>query len=142
MPTLRASGVDFGMYVALAFATLLLTALVFSGKDFVVLFTADVGAEFAVKKGEAMKELVDRIEPVPRNRPWRQACETVCDEAGLSPREREIFVQLSTGYTAEAIAGELLISPNTVRTHVHNIYGKLDVHSRQELIDLVRNHTN
>ena len=64
----------------------------------------------------------------------------ICDEADLSPREREIFALLSTGHTAEAIANELSISANTVRTHVHNIYGKLDVHSRQELIDLVKSH--
>ena len=35
------------------------------------------------------------------------------------------------------IAEELVISENTVRTHVRHIYAKLDVHSHQELIDLV-----
>lgn len=142
MPSLQASHAYFGVYVALALATLLLTVLVFSGKDFTNLFTPDAETAFSIKEGEAMKDLVERAEPAIRNRPWKQACKAVCDEAGLSPREREIFAQLSTGYTAEAIANNLSISANTVRTHVHNIYGKLDVHSRQELIDLVKAHVN
>lgn len=140
MPALQANHADFGVYVALAFATLLLTVIVFSGKDFVTLFTTEAEAEFSMKQGETMKNLVERAEPGPQNRPWKKACKLVCDEADLSPREREIFALLSTGHTAEAIANELSISANTVRTHVHNIYGKLDVHSRQELIDLVKSH--
>ena len=39
---------------------------------------------------------------------------------------------------AKAIADELFISFNTVRSHIRRIYGKLDVHSRQELLDKVR----
>ena len=36
-----------------------------------------------------------------------------------------------------SIAEELFISENTVRTHCKHIYSKLDIHSRQELSDLV-----
>jgi LuxR family maltose regulon positive regulatory protein len=32
------------------------------------------------------------------------------------------------------IAGELYLSPNTVRSHIKNIYSKLDVHSRSDAI--------
>lgn len=36
------------------------------------------------------------------------------------------------------IAGDLIISVRTVNTHMNNIYRKLDIHSRNELSDLLR----
>ena len=41
------------------------------------------------------------------------------------------------GKTVVRIAEELVISENTVRTHVRHIYQKLDIHTRQELFDLL-----
>jgi LuxR family maltose regulon positive regulatory protein len=52
----------------------------------------------------------------------------------LSPREREVLYLLPTGLTAEEIASELIISVNTVRSHLKSIYAKLGVHSRHEAI--------
>ena len=43
---------------------------------------------------------------------------------------------LLIGRDVPYIAERLCLSKNTVRTHVHNLYGKLDVHSRQELLTL------
>ncbi|MCG8467090.1 MAG: response regulator transcription factor [Gemmatimonadetes bacterium] len=48
----------------------------------------------------------------------------------LSPREIELLQQIVLGHTEAAIAERLGISPHTVRTHVKNIYKKLQVHSR------------
>ena len=55
----------------------------------------------------------------------------------LSRREAEIFVYLAKGRDVQFVANELVLSKNTVKTHIKNIFSKLDVHSRQELIDLV-----
>jgi ATP/maltotriose-dependent transcriptional regulator MalT len=49
---------------------------------------------------------------------------------GLSHREREVLVGVAEGKTNAAIAAKLSIAPTTVRTHLENIYRKLDVHSR------------
>ncbi len=46
--------------------------------------------------------------------------------------------QLADNRTPQDIASHLYISLHTVRTHTKNIYAKLDVHSRDELIALVR----
>lgn len=42
--------------------------------------------------------------------------------------------------TLAIIARDLHIAQGTARTHIENIYRKLDVHKQQELIDLVENH--
>ena len=55
---------------------------------------------------------------------------------GLSPREIEVAELLMKGHTVSAIAGKLFISENTTRGHAKSIYKKLDIHSRQELVDL------
>jgi DNA-binding NarL/FixJ family response regulator len=50
----------------------------------------------------------------------------------LTPRELEVLTLLAEGATSRQIAEELGVSPNTVRTHVHGILSKLQVHSRFE----------
>lgn len=56
---------------------------------------------------------------------------------GLSARESEVLALLARGRSAPFIRDELVISLNTVTSHVKHIYVKLGVHSRQELLDLV-----
>ena len=48
----------------------------------------------------------------------------------LSPREREILTLLARGYSSDEVAGELFLSPETVRTHLRNSMTKLSAHSR------------
>lgn len=55
----------------------------------------------------------------------------------LSAREAEVMEHIVRGKTVVRIAEELIISENTVRMHSKRIYAKLDVHKKQELIDLV-----
>lgn len=62
----------------------------------------------------------------------------LCQRYGLTARESEVFHLLAQGLNRLAIARELVISDDTVRTHMRNIYRKLDVHSQQQLIALVR----
>lgn len=50
----------------------------------------------------------------------------------LSPREREVLALAAQGQKNDAIAEALVISRETVRTHVQNILAKLGVHSRFE----------
>lgn len=66
-----------------------------------------------------------------------QHCAAVARDFGLTPRESEVIVLLAYGRTLAIIARDLHIAQGTARTHIENIYRKLDVHKQQELIDLV-----
>lgn len=67
----------------------------------------------------------------------RSPAELVSDAHNLSQREREVLVLIMRGRNVPAIAEELVLSRNTVQTHVRHIYEQLDVHSRQELVAYV-----
>jgi len=62
----------------------------------------------------------------------------LCDQYGLSKREGEILGLLLRGKSNREIDRELFISPHTVRNHIHNVYQKLGVGSRLELMNFVR----
>ncbi|WP_095509494.1 response regulator transcription factor [Rubrivirga marina] len=53
---------------------------------------------------------------------------------GLSERETEILQHLVAGQTKRQIAEALCLSPHTVDGHVRNVYGKLHVHTRGEVV--------
>ena len=59
------------------------------------------------------------------------------DAHGLTSRERDIFALFAEGRSAPYIAEMLVLSENTVKTHMRHIYTKCDLHSRQELLDAI-----
>ena len=77
------------------------------------------------------------IEPNVEHGRWRARCEAVAREHGLSARETEVFMLLAKGRGIEHIQGKLCISGHTVKSHVYNIYRKMDINSREELLDAV-----
>jgi DNA-binding NarL/FixJ family response regulator len=52
----------------------------------------------------------------------------------LTRRETEILEQIATGKSRKRIADELFIDLETVKSHIKNIYYKLDVHSKADAI--------
>ena len=55
-------------------------------------------------------------------------------EANLTSREEEILSYLAKGYLYKEIAASLFINIETVRTHIHKIYQKLQVRTRTEML--------
>lgn len=58
----------------------------------------------------------------------------------LTKRETEVLEQLSQGLDYLEIASNLYISPATVRKHIENIYGKLQVHNKIQAIQKAQKH--
>ncbi|MBR3227526.1 MAG: hypothetical protein IKF68_03175 [Erysipelotrichaceae bacterium] len=63
------------------------------------------------------------------------------DIYGLTEREREIAQLLRRPLNTSEIAGKLCISENTLNRHIANIYRKTSVHSRLELIEILKKET-
>jgi two-component system, NarL family, nitrate/nitrite response regulator NarL len=58
----------------------------------------------------------------------------------LTPRELEVLRALTEGLSTPEICERLFIAPNTLRTHVQNIMGKLRVHSKLEAVAFALRH--
>ena len=58
----------------------------------------------------------------------------------LTPRELEVLRALTEGLSTPEICDQLFIAPNTLRTHVQNIMGKLRVHSKLEAVAFALRH--
>lgn len=56
---------------------------------------------------------------------------------GLTPREIEVLYQLRLGVPMSELPGKLLLSVNTVKSHLKNIYTKLGVHSLHQCLRVI-----
>ena len=56
------------------------------------------------------------------------------EKISLTSREIDVLEQLGKGLSYTKIAGNLFISPSTVRKHIENIYKKLQVHNKLEAV--------
>ena len=57
---------------------------------------------------------------------------------GISDRELEVLELIAAGRSNKEIAGKLSVSPNTVKTHISRLFGKLDVSRRTQAIHRAR----
>lgn len=112
--------VPLHMTTAAFVAVLALCALLLSGWR-----TRDGRATMAARQAPATAE--ERTSP-------DAACGVLARQAGLSRREEEVLSLLAQGQDAHGIEQTLLVSRNTVKTHLRNVYAKLGVHSRDELM--------
>jgi DNA-binding CsgD family transcriptional regulator len=98
---------------------------------FLVLMIVDFALRDSIASSsrEVMRNVVERY--------LTNRCDELAEQHGLSAREREVFLYLARGYSHVYIAKELYVSENTVHTHVKHIYGKLDISSREALLQLI-----
>jgi DNA-binding NarL/FixJ family response regulator len=102
----------------------------------------DSGARgYALKEGTP-KELTAALETVadggtyvdPRLRPALLSERATRTQSVLSKRECEIMALLAKGLTGEQVAERLVLSPDTVKTHIRNAMTKLEAHTRVHAI--------
>lgn len=66
-----------------------------------------------------------------------EICQRVSIEYGLTSKEAEVLSLVVSRRSLREMAVGMGVSVNTVKTHVAHVYQKLDVHSREEVIELV-----
>ena len=64
----------------------------------------------------------------------RRVAAAALGPSGLSPRERQVALLAAEGQTAREIAERLFIGERTVETHLANVYSKLRVRSKTDLV--------
>lgn len=130
-----------GIGIGAAFLALAGSFLLFSAKDFDDLFEAVEGDQETLSS--LMQRRLDSGADIETHRgKFKIAIDIITDEYRLSRREKDVLRHLAMGHDSTRIAEELGVSWNTVRTHTRNLYGKLDIHSKQELTALVDSYRN
>jgi two-component system, NarL family, nitrate/nitrite response regulator NarL len=100
-----------------------------------------MGAGAYLSKESSREEIFEAIKAVSRGQAYLPASlqtalaeqirlREVAERPILSPRELEILRMTADGRSAPEIAGELQLSPATVKTHMQKLYEKLDVSDR------------
>jgi putative nucleotidyltransferase with HDIG domain len=64
----------------------------------------------------------------------RQDAPRVAEPCPLSARELDVLRRLSEGLVYKQIAGEMQLSVSTIRTHLHNVYGKIGAVDRAQAV--------
>jgi DNA-binding NarL/FixJ family response regulator len=117
-----------------------------------ILAAVRAGAAGWVRKGESIRHLLRVISGVMGGETWVPPSELgdvfrlLFDQqngngaydplSALTAREREVLAHMSDGAGRKEVAERLHVSPNTVRSHMQSLMGKLGVHSALEAVAL------
>ena len=100
-----------------------------------VIFTA-LGIWLALKLSKPKIETVVVEKEVYVNRNEKFVLDTsLVSQLGLSKRELEILSLLAQGHSNQEIAAKLFVSLSTVKTHIQNLFEKLDVKRRTQAVE-------
>jgi DNA-binding NarL/FixJ family response regulator len=81
--------------------------------------------------GSLLRDLIDRR---------RREDEGMSRYRRLSARERDVLAMLARGADVKEMAAKLVLSPQTIRSHVQHVLDKLEVHSRAEAVGFALEH--
>lgn len=119
-----------------AFVVLVMMATGFSPHTLSAKFVELDRAQARKLKGLPGENDVDHPDPLDIGDVTRAGL--LAEAFGLTSRETDVLLLLLQGRDRPSMRDELQISINTVSTHIRNIYRKLDIHDRQQLIDLAQ----
>lgn len=114
----------FGAFAIVLIATCAMFFL--SDKD----FTSTWGINpLPAKRNDAVEEFFETLQG---------KCSIIAHQFGLTQREEEVLVLLAQDKSIAEVEEALVISNGTAKSHIRHIYAKLDVHAREEIVEMVR----
>jgi putative nucleotidyltransferase with HDIG domain len=87
------------------------------------------GAERCGLSPESLRDLLYEL-PMAR----QDSSSRISEPCPLSARELDVLRHLSEGMVYKQIAGEMHLSVSTIRTHLHNVYGKIGAVDRAQAV--------
>ncbi len=72
-----------------------------------------------------------------KNVSWRKKIDALAEIYDLTPRQKQIVDLYAKGRSMGFIADDFVVSISTIKTHIYHTYQKLNVHTRQELLNLI-----
>ena len=131
LPAFAGSSWEPFIYWGMAVLILVATVLFFSEMHLEKMFENIAKVNVSLDLSQTQNEFERQ------HRPWREACKKIAERSSLSKREQEVFELIATGRSPQNVAKHLVVSIHTVRSHIRNIYVKLDAHSHEELVSIV-----
>lgn len=126
-----------------SFLILVLPGTVYAGVSVLVVTLGIIGSITALfASGLFEDERIsndNRFEITDRDSEMQEACDLLAEQCKLTGREREVLGLLSQRYNAPYIAKKLVLSQSTIKTHMRNLYAKLQIHSQSDLYLLLEN---
>lgn len=83
----------------------------------------------------------DNLEDMRQNA-MRHSAEIMGEQFMLSEREVDVLALYATGLTQKKVAEELFITPSTAHAHIKRIYAKTGMHSRQDILDYIKEYAS
>lgn len=117
-----------------AFAPAIVAIYVMLISLWVTNYRARKTAERRARKAETFVEKIEQNHESIR----KARCGELSERYKLTKREQDVLALLSQGRDVGYICDELFLSKNTVKSYQRSIYAKMGVHSKQEIIDLVK----
>lgn len=125
---------SFIIYLCLGFPFIFSILQVFIENQSYPFLSTDRGEEESEQIDE---DLLFEVYSVRGGAVWRSKLDAVARYYGLSPRQIEVMRLLAKGRDTKFIMDYFVISHSTAKSHIYNLYRKLEVHSRQELLDCI-----
>ncbi len=133
---------------SLLFFALMGTLLVAAGQIFLLQFIRTEQASSA-EEAQPPRTIVrimgldshDNLEDMRQNA-MRHSAEIMGEQFMLSEREVDVLALYATGLTQKKVAEELFITPSTAHAHIKRIYAKTGMHSRQDILDYIKEYAS
>ena len=85
-------------------------------------------------------ELVEAIELLAVDQPVPEHHLGIRDEAGLTTREEEVIALIAQGFSNKQIIDKLVLSINTLKSHIRSAYAKMGVQTRAQAVSWAIQH--